>query len=62
MKKVGIIIKHPGRDFDWRVDIVEVEDDVSHEDIEKAVKRDMLGPFEVVGISSRICLDRKLNL
>lgn len=29
MKQVAVIIKHPFRDFDWRVDIYEVPEDMT---------------------------------
>lgn len=61
MKK-AVIIKHPGRDYDWRVDIVDVPEEATFEEVEKAVMRTMLGPFQVVAITSRIDLDRKLEL
>lgn len=59
MKKIAVIIKHPYRDYDWRVDIIEVDETWTHEDIMAQLQYEMLGPFEVVGLTQRISLDRK---
>ena len=61
MKKVGVIIKHPFRDFDWRIDIYEVPEDMSHEDVHKYVMSQMLGPFEIMAITNRLSLDCKIK-
>lgn len=60
MNKVAVIIKHPFRNNDWRVDIYEVPENITYEEIKKHVESKMLGHFEVVGISDRISFDRKI--
>jgi len=61
MKKVAVIIKHPYRDNDYRVDVYEVEESVTGEDLKNYVMSQMLGPFEVVSITDRISLDCKIK-
>lgn len=61
MKKLAVIIKHPYRDFDYRVDIIEVHEDISHSEIEEKIMREMLGPFKVIAITDRINFDRKVS-
>jgi hypothetical protein len=58
MKKVAVIIKHPYRDNDFRVDIIEVDDTWGYDEIVAQIEYEMLGPFEVIGLSTRIS-DRK---
>lgn len=60
MSKVAVIIKHPYREHDWRVDIIDAPEDISAYDITEMVMAEMLGPFEVVGISRQINFDRKM--
>lgn len=60
--KLAVIIKHPGRDFDWRVDIVDVPDNTPHEQIKTIINREMLGPFEIISITEKLNLDRKIDL
>jgi hypothetical protein len=60
-QKVAVIIKHPYRDWDYRVDIVEVDDTVTDQEISDAVMGEMLGPFEVIAISRSINFNRKLS-
>lgn len=57
MKKVAIIIKHPFRDYDWRVDIYEVDESLTNQQIKDYVMSQMLGPFEVIAITDRINLN-----
>jgi len=61
MKKVGIIIKHPYRNNDYRIDIYEVSEELNYEQIHKYVMSQMLGPFEIVSITERISFDHKIN-
>lgn len=61
MKKLGVIIKHPFRDYDWRIDICEVPEDIQKDELKEYIESQMLGPFEVVGISDRINFDRKVD-
>jgi hypothetical protein len=61
MKKLAVIIKHPYRDFDYRVDIIEVHEDVPYSDIRDKIMREMLGPFKVIAITDRINFDRKVS-
>lgn len=60
--KVAVIIKHPGRDWegDVRVDIIDVPENTDREAIRKEVMRKMLGPFEVLYITDKVDLDRRL--
>lgn len=57
--KYAVIIKHPFRDWDWRVDIVDSE--LSAAEVRQSVEASMLGPFEVVSVTDRLDLDRKLS-
>jgi len=61
MKKLGVIIKHPFRDWDWRIDICEVPEHMGKHELKKYVESKMLGPFEVIGISDKIDFDRKVD-
>jgi hypothetical protein len=61
MAKVAVIIKHPYRQDDYRVDIFELPEEMSYADLKEYVERKMLGPFEVVSITDRIDFDRKIN-
>lgn len=60
--KIAVIIKHPYRDFDYRVDIVDVPDDTLLEDIREAIEKNMLGPFQVIAMTSKIDFGRKVEL
>jgi hypothetical protein len=60
--KIAVIIKHPYRDFDWRIDIVDVPEDTKWDDIRTIIEREMLGPFEIIGLTERINFDRKIDL
>ena len=60
--KIAIIIKHPYRANDWRVDIAEVDDDATFDEITEAVMKNMLGPFEIMGITKRIQFNRTLKI
>jgi len=61
MKKLAVIIKHPFRDWDWRVDICEVPEDMEKHELKKYIESKMLGSFEVLGISDKIDFDRKVD-
>lgn len=61
MKKVAVIIKHPFRDADWRVDIYEVPESMTDAEIYNYVMSKMLGPFEVMGMTEKIAFDRKIK-
>ena len=61
MIKVGVIIKHPYRDYDWRIDIYEVRKEMTNEEIKKYVYSQTLEPFEVMGIFRRISYDKKIK-
>lgn len=52
--KVAVIIKHPGRDFDFRVDFYEVPGDASEADIKRYAQSQMLGPFEVIAVTGKL--------
>jgi hypothetical protein len=66
--KVAVIIKHPGRDWegDIRVDIIDIPDNADYEIIKEAirndVRRNMLGPFEILYITSKINLNREFTM
>ncbi len=60
--KIAVIIKHPFRDFDFRVDIVDVPDETKWDDIRTLIEREMLGPFEIIGMTEKINFERKLDL
>lgn len=62
MKKVAVIIKHPFRDWDWRVDIYEVPEDAENQEIRKYVMSKMLGHFEIIAITTTVSLDCKMPL
>lgn len=52
--KYAVIIKHPYRDEDYRVDVVDVNDNTSPQDIKTAIERGMIGPFEVISVTPKI--------
>lgn len=58
--KYAVIIKHPHRDNDYRVDIVDVPVDTPKHDIFKVITRRMLGPFEVIAITEKLS-DRDIS-
>lgn len=55
-KKVAVIIKHPYRDYDTRIDIYTVPEDLSTHDLCVYVNSQMLGPFEIIGVTEKVCL------
>jgi hypothetical protein len=54
MITIAVIIKHPYRGNDYRVDIYEVEEETPLDDLRKHVMDKMLGPFEIVAMTTRI--------
>ena len=52
--KVAVIIKHKFRDYDYRVDIYNVDDKCSETEIEEHVNSKMIGPFEIIKITTRL--------
>jgi hypothetical protein len=62
MKKVAVIIKHPFRHCDWRVDIYEVPEEAERNEIHDYVMSNMLGPFEIIAITSAVSFDCKMPL
>lgn len=54
MKKVAIIIKHPGRDFDYRIEIINVKNSITEDYIYTKIKNNLLSPFEIVAITQNI--------
>lgn len=52
--RAAVIIKHPFRDNDIRIDIYEVPEDMPQADLKTYAEGKMLGPFEVIGISCRV--------
>ena len=61
MKKVAVIIKHAFRDYNYRVDIYEVTEDTSREDLYKHVKSKMTGPFEILAMTETLSLTNKVE-
>jgi hypothetical protein len=57
----AVIIKHPYRDFDYRVDIVNVPDTTAPSDIRRVIERQMLGPFEVIAITDKVNPNRDIT-
>ena len=49
---IAAIVKHLYRDNDYRVDLF--DDSKTFEEIKEHYDRNMLGPFEVVSITSRV--------
>jgi len=60
MKKVAVIIKHPFRDFDWRVDVYDVPEETTRQELHNYVMSQMLCPFEIVAITERLSLTCKM--
>lgn len=60
--KVAVIIKHPYRDYDYRVDIIDVDQDVDMAKVRTVIEREMLGPFKILAMTSRINFDRKIDI
>ena len=60
--KFAVIIKHPYRNYDYRVDVVDVDHtQVSPEDIRRVIQASMLGPFEVIAVTPRYDPDRDIS-
>jgi hypothetical protein len=59
--KYAVIIKHPFRDSDYRVDVVDVDANVSPIDIRKIIEAEMLGPFEVIAVTPKYSSDRDIS-
>lgn len=57
----AVIIKHPYRDTDYRVDIVKVHEDISKQQIYEKIMKEMLGPFKVISITEKIDFDREIK-
>lgn len=60
--KIAVIIKNPYRDYDWRVDIIDVDEDADMAKIRTIIEREMLGPFEILAMTSRINFDRNIDI
>lgn len=62
--KYAVIIKHPGRDYDWRVDVIDIKnpDDYTREQIERALYRKMLGSFEILAITAKVDFNASIDL
>ena len=57
MKKYAVIIKRAFRDYDYRVDVYEVEEDTEIDDIRKYVLSNLMGNFVIVSITERLSLN-----
>jgi hypothetical protein len=60
MKKMAVIIKHPYRDFDFRVDIYEVTQETTNEELYNYAMSQMMGPFEIIAITDKLSLNCKI--
>lgn len=60
--KVAVIIKHPYRDGDYRVDVIEVSEDWDFKTVERQLYREMLGPFEILAITEKLNINREFKL
>lgn len=58
--KIAVIIKHPYRDYDYRVDIVDVPEGTEYDKIRTVIERQMLGPFQIIAMTEKLNLDRKI--
>ena len=54
MKRVAVIIKHPFRECDYRVDLYDCPDDADRQSMVNHIQAKMLGPFEVVALTERV--------
>jgi len=61
MRRYAVIIKHTFRDNDYRVDIYDVQEDVTIEDIEKSVLMNLMGNFVIVSTTERVSFDNKIK-
>jgi len=52
--KYAVIIKHPYRDWDYRVDVYDFDGEERHADVQKLAESKMLGPFEVLSVTAKI--------
>lgn len=59
--KYAVVIKHPYRDLDYRVDIVDVPEATSVSDIKTVIEREMLGSFEVIAITPKLNPTRDIS-
>lgn len=62
MKKIAVVIKHMYRDYDYRVDVYNVEDGVSLQHVHDYAKSKMIGPFEIISVTEKFCLRENLIL
>ena len=62
MRKIAVIIKHPYRSSDFRIDIYDIPNEISDYDLIDYVNSQMLGPFEIIGLSERITFGCKMKL
>ena len=62
MRIIAVIIKHPYRDFDYRVDIVEVSLEATYDEIRNKIMSEMLGPFEIIAMTEKVNPNRKLSI
>lgn len=60
--KIAVIIKNQYRDYDWRVDIIDVDEDADMSKVRTVLEREMLGPFEILAMTSRIDFERKVDI
>lgn len=61
MRTVAVIIKHPYRDYDFRVDIYNVPLEMPSDKLYEYVMSQMLGPFEIVCITEKVSLNNEIK-
>lgn len=59
--RFAVIIKHPYRDWDYRVDLITAPEDADMSKIKEQIEKEMLGPFEVLSITPKVS-DRIVNV
>lgn len=52
--RFAVIIKHPFRDHDYRVDLITAPEDTDMSKIKEQIEREMLGPFEVISVTRSV--------
>jgi len=61
MKKYAVIIKHAFKDYDYRVDVYKVDEDIDEEDVRKSVQAELLSNFIIVAITERLDLNNTIK-
>lgn len=61
MRKIAVIIYHPFRDDDYRVDVYDVPESMDELGIREYVMSKMLGPFKILSITNKISLNLEIE-